>query len=120
MPLRNWNYWRWSRDLSISACTFTEKPNKLLTDHQALEPLIKRNGSNNTCSARLTRWLDRLAHFSINVSHIAGRHLAVRDSLSRNSSAPLQANDAYEEEYVINSIILHYKFMTKYGCLSTI
>ena len=35
----------------------------LLTDHQALEPLIKRNRSNKTYSARLTRWLDRLAHF---------------------------------------------------------
>ena len=34
---------------------------KLLTDHQALEPLIKRNRSNKTYSARLTRWLDRLA-----------------------------------------------------------
>ena len=38
------------------------KPIKLLTDHQALEPLIKRNHSNKTYSARLTRWLDRLAH----------------------------------------------------------
>ena len=31
------------------------KPIKLLTDHQALEPLIKRNRSNKTYSARLTR-----------------------------------------------------------------
>ena len=38
---------------------------KLLTDHQPLEPLNKRNRSNKTYSARLTRWLDRLAHFSI-------------------------------------------------------
>ena len=30
------------------------KPIKLLTDHQALEPLIKRNRSNKTYSARLT------------------------------------------------------------------
>ena len=28
---------------------------KLLTDHQALEPLTKRNRSNRTYSARLTR-----------------------------------------------------------------
>ena len=48
------------------------KPIKLLTDHQALEPLIKRNRSNKTYSARLTRWLDWLAHFSINVRLIAG------------------------------------------------
>ena len=53
------------------------KPIKLLTDHQALEPLIKCNRSNKTYSARLTRWLDRLAHFSINVSHMAGKQLAL-------------------------------------------
>ena len=55
------------------------KPIKLLTDHQALEPLIKRNRSNKTYSARLTRWFDRLAHFTFNVSHIAGKHLALTD-----------------------------------------
>ena len=60
------------------------KPIELLTDHQALEPLIKRNRSNKTYSARLTRWLDRLAHFDINIKHIVGKHLALADSLSRN------------------------------------
>ena len=38
--------------------------------------------------------------------------------LSRNPSAPPQADDAYDEENVINSIIPHYKFMAKYGRLS--
>ena len=94
------------------------KPNKLLTDHRALEPLIKRNRSNKTYCARLTRRLDRSAHFSINVSHIAGKHLALTDYLSRNPSARPQADEAYDEEYVINSIIPHCKFITKYGCLS--
>ena len=37
----------------------------LYTDHQALEPLIKRNRCNRQYSARLTRWLDRLAHLDI-------------------------------------------------------
>ena len=50
------------------------KPIELLADHQALEPLIKRNRSDKTYSARLTRWLDRLAHFDINIKHIAGKH----------------------------------------------
>ena len=48
------------------------EPIKLLTDHQVLEPLIKRNQSNKTYSARLTCWLDRLAHFTINVNHVPG------------------------------------------------
>ena len=55
------------------------KPIKLLAHHQALEPLIKRNRSNKTYSARLTRWLDRLAHFDIDIKHIAGKHLALTE-----------------------------------------
>ena len=88
------------------------KPIKLLTDHQALEPLIKRNRSNKTNSARLTRWLDRLAHFTINVNHIAGKPLAPTDSLSRNPSIPPQTDEAYDEKYVINNIMPHYKFIS--------
>ena len=91
---------------------------KLLTDHQALEPLIKRNRSNKTYSARLTRWLNRLAHFTINVNHITGKHLALTDYLSRNPTAPPQADEAHDEEYVIKNIVPHYKFISKYGCLS--
>ena len=94
------------------------EPIKLLTDHQALESLIKRNRSNKTYSSRLTRWLDRLAHYNINVNHIAGKHLALTDYLSRNPTAPPQTDDAYDEEYVINNILPHYKFISKYGCLS--
>ena len=38
------------------------KPIKLLTDHQALEPLLKRNRSNKIYSARLPRWLVSTFH----------------------------------------------------------
>ena len=94
------------------------KPIKLLMDHQALEPLIKRNRSNKTYSARITKWLDRLAHFTINVNHFAGKHLALTDYLSRNASTPPQTEKAYDEEYVINIIMPYYKFISKHGCLS--
>ena len=94
------------------------KPIKLLTDHQALEPLIERNRSKKTYSARLTRWLDPLAHFTIKVNHIAGKHLALTDYLSRNPNAPPQQDEAYEEQYVINSIVPHYDFVSKVSCLS--
>ena len=117
-PLLNSNYWPSFGGLEHFRLYIYGKPIKLLTDHQALEPLIKRNRSNKTCSARLTRWLDRLAHFTINVNHIAGKHLALTDYLSRNPTAPPQTDDAYDEEYVINNILSHYKFISKYGCLS--
>ena len=71
-----------------------------------------------TYSARLTRWLDRLAHLTINVKHIAGKHVALTDYLSRNPSMQPQTDEAYDEEYVINNIMPHYKFISKHGCLS--
>ena len=61
--------------------------------------------------------MDRLSHFTINVNHIAGKHLALTDYLSRNPNAPPQQDEAYEEEYVINSIVPHYDFVSKVGCL---
>ena len=94
------------------------KPIKLLTDHQAIKPIIKRNRSSKTNSARLTRWLDRLAHFNINVHHIADKHLALTDFLSRNPILPPQTDDAYDKEYVINNKLPHYNFISKYGCIS--
>ena len=94
------------------------KPIKLLTDHQALEPLIKRNRSNKTYSARLTRWLDRLAHFDININHIAGKHLALTDYLSRNPVMKAESEDLYDEEYVINNIIPLYWFVAKNGSIN--
>ena len=43
----------------------------LYTDHQALEPIIKRNRWNKQYSARLTQWLDPLPPFDISLQHIA-------------------------------------------------
>ena len=45
------------------------KPIDLLANHQALDILI---GRNRTYSARIKRWLDRLAHFDIQIVHNVG------------------------------------------------
>ena len=94
------------------------KPIELLTDHQALEPLIKRNRSNKTYSARLTRWLDRLAHFDINIKHIAGKHLALTDYLSRNPISSPEPIENYDEEYVINCITPLLEFINNCGSIT--
>ena len=47
----------------------------LLTDHQALQHLLKTNWAHKQYSARLTRWLDRLSHFDVNVQHTAGKNI---------------------------------------------
>ena len=50
--------------------------------------------------------------------HIAGKRLSLTDNLSRNPVSPPQADDTYDEEYVINNILQHCSFISKYGCLS--
>ena len=89
----------------------------MYTDHQALEPLIKRNRSNHQYSARLTRWLYRLAHFDIAVQHIAGKNLKFTDYLSRNPLEGAPTENKYDEEYVINILSEHAKLNAKYGSL---
>ena len=95
------------------------KPIELLTDHQALEPLIKRNRTNKTYSARLTRWLDRLAHFDINIKHIAGKHLALTDYLCRNPISKPELIENYDEEYVFNCIMPLLEFINNYGSVAS-
>ena len=89
----------------------------LYTDHQALEPLIKRNRCNRQYSARLTRWLDRLAHFDIAIQHIAGSNLKFTDFLSRNPVENAATEDVYDEQYVINIISEQAELNLKYGSL---
>ena len=86
----------------------------LYTDHQALEPLIKRNWCNKQYSARLTRWLDRLTHFDISIQHIAGSNLKFTDYLSRNLVGGATPKENYEE-YVINILTEHAELNLKYG-----
>ena len=67
-----------------------------LTDHPALEQLIKRNRSNKSYTARLTRWLYRLTHFDINIKPIAGNQLALTDYLSRNPLSKRKPIETYD------------------------
>ena len=46
----------------------------ILTLHQALQPLLKRNRAHKQYSARLTRWLDRLRHFHVKVIQPEKKH----------------------------------------------
>ena len=93
------------------------KPIELLTDHQALEPIIKRNRSNKSYNARLTRLLDRLAHFDIQIKHVAGKLLKLTDYLSRNPISKPEPIENYDEQYVINCIIPFLEFINNYGSI---
>ena len=77
---------------------------RLFSDHQALEPLLKRNKANKQYSARLTRWLDRLNHFDISLKHTAGKEIQFTDFISRNPTENPEPKENYEEEFVSNAI----------------
>ena len=77
---------------------------QLFSDHQALEPLLKRNKVNKQYSARLTRWLDRLNHFDISLKYTAGKEIKFTDFISRNPTEIAEQEENYEKEFVINVI----------------
>ena len=79
--------------------------------------MIKRNRCNRQNSARVTRWLDRLAHFDIAIQHIAGSNLKFTDFLSRNPVENASNEDVYDEQYVINILSEQAELNAKYGTL---
>ena len=82
-----------------------------------MAPIIKRNRCKKQYSARLTWWLDRLAHFDIAIQHIAGSNLKFTDNLSRNPVGEATPEDTYDEEYVINILSEQASLNLKYGQL---
>ena len=100
----------------------------MLTDHQALQPLLKKNRAHKQYSARLTRWLDRLSHFDVNVQYTAGKNIPLTDYLSRHPIIPSEIAELEnkaeglteaeaEEEFVINQIYGLLEFKQKRGSI---
>ena len=98
----------------------------LLTDHQTLQPLLKRNRAHKQYSARLTRWLDRVSHFDVNVQYTAGKNFPLTDYLSRHpiltehqaeTSCENEEKEA-EEEFVINQIYGLFEFNRTNGSIT--
>ena len=58
----------------------------VVSDHKALQSVVKANIGNITFSSWLTRWVDRLLPFDFSVTHEPGRTLGVADYLSRHPS----------------------------------
>ena len=85
----------------------------MLTDHQTLQSLRKRNSAHKQYSARLARWLHRLSHFDVNVQNTAGKNIPFTEYRSHppiiyicESEAENETNrreeTESEEEFVIN------------------
>ena len=100
----------------------------LLTDHQTLQPLLKKNRAHKQHSARLTRWLDRLSHFDVNIQYTAGKNIPLMDYLSRHPIVPTkiaelenkadgQDDAEADEEFVINQIYGLFEFNRERGSM---
>ena len=100
----------------------------MLTDHQALQPLLKKNRAHKQYSARLTRWLDRLSHFDVNIQYTAGKNIPLTDYLSRHPIVPNEIaelenkadgqNEAEaDEEFVVNQIYSLLEFNRERGSI---
>ena len=101
---------------------------KLLTDHQALQPLLKKNRAHKQYSARLTRWLDRLSHFDVTIQYTAGKNIPLTDYRRRHLIAPTEIaelenkadgrNEAEaNEEFVVNQIYGLFEFNRERGSI---
>ena len=55
----------------------------IVSDHKALQSVIKSNKGNKAYSSRLTRWVDGLLPFEFSIVHTPGRTLGMADYLSR-------------------------------------
>ena len=62
--------------------------------------------------------MDRLAHFDINIKHIAGKHLKLTDYLSRNPISKPEPIENYDKEYVINCVIPLLEFINTHGSIT--
>ena len=100
----------------------------LLTDHQALQPLLKRKRAHKQYSGRLTRWLNRLTHFDVNVQYTAGKNIALTVYLTRHPIVNTAENETENyksgqtetesgEEFVINKIHGLFDFIQTNGSI---
>ena len=78
----------------------------IVSDHKALQKVLKSNKGNKTYSSRLTRWVDRLLPFDFVIVHTPGRTLGMADYLSRHPSeyegAVAKAEDLFIDWFTIN------------------
>ena len=101
----------------------------LLTDHQALQTLLESNYAHKQYNGKLTRWIDRLSDFDVNVQYTAGKNILLTDYLSRHPNIYTSESEAenetnrreetdYEEEFVNNEIYGFFGFNRTIGSVT--
>ena len=83
---------------------------EVASDHKALETALEKNHGNKTYSSRLTRWIDMLLPFDMEVIHQPGRIGGLADYLSRHPSDynenewSKSAKELWKSWFVVNSV----------------
>ena len=87
---------------------------EIVSDHKALQSVLKSNKGNKTYSSRLTRWVDRLLPFDFSTVHTHGRTLGIADCLSKHPSeyegAVAKAEESFNDGFTIK---VKYEFSQK-------
>ena len=80
----------------------------IVSDHKALQSVLKSNESNKTFSSRLTGWEDRLLPFDFSIVHTPGRTLGMADYLSRHPSeyegSVAKAEELFNDWFTVNVV----------------
>ena len=80
----------------------------IVSDHKALQRVLRSNKGNKTFSSRLTRSVDRLLPFEFSIVHTPGRTLGMADYLSRHPSeyegSVAKAEELFNDWFTVNVV----------------
>ena len=76
----------------------------VLRDHRALRSVLKSHRSKKSYNSRLTRWIDRLLPFDLNIEHIPGTRMRLVDYISRQPNQKAKSITQYDEEILVATI----------------
>ena len=79
---------------------------QVISDHKALASMLKPNRSNKTIYSRLTRWVDRLLPFEIEVIHASGtrfRRLLIKTPEQKKGNA-VNSEKLWNDWFTVNTI----------------
>ena len=79
-----------------------------VSDHKALQSVLRSNKGNKTFSSRLTWWVDRLLPFEFSIVHTPGRTLGMADYLCRHpsefDSSVAKAEELFNDWFTVNVV----------------
>ena len=72
--------------------------------HRSLLSILKEYRSNKTYNSRLSRWVDRLLLYQINIEHLPCAKMGLVDYISRNPYQPAKIISNYDEDLLVATL----------------